>query len=1094
VWLTLSARTSGEATVSSDDVFVSFGVLPPGGSVTYHGRFTQVDQTVSIEAKYDFNAWLWNTADTILGLIPGGSALSQSALGETLNAIKGLNSVLKAANELKAIKTDGWLSIPGHVWAAATELRKIATEDTQAAALQAILARVGINVTQDLLKDLLVVQSIYDELKHIAHTLVFFIVAPDGASIIFEAKYYGAPPIPVPPPPPPRPTPIPTTDSATFLSDITLPDGSVVSPGQALVKTWRVRNSGTSTWGSGYQLAFVGGDRMGAPDSVNLPRSVAPGEEVDISVNMMAPSTGGSYQGNWQMRNAQGVYFGDRMWVRISVPSGPTPTPPPNDGTGDITVQNVEYPSVVTPGQRFRPRITVRVNQGQLLQSRGDMLRNSDGNLYGAWPHVAVVGTVNAGQTYTFEFYENNPITAPSGEGTYESKWRVWRDGNWAGPEITIRFDVRSGGGTRPNPPTLVSPGNWYVSRDGSTPTLCASAPGGLQYFFQIYESHDNHDSGWISSNCWTPPTLGPYGYQWHAKVRNPSNGLESDWSETWHFNIESREPTLDDVRFDPPSPSAAEQVRIYACARDEWEVFVNTATDGSRNGEWKLVEPPFNRGCDPNNPQAWVKWWTLPWEDGLHRIRIRVYKNGQNIVRDDWTYQLYHRKPDSVDLISPKGDIWLNSRTVTFRWKQTVNAQSYSLVVATDPDQQNKVLEQTLDGNQTSFTATFAEDYPSLYWFMGARNDVGFNGWSRAHFGLDRVPPSSAVISLPTVTTETQFVVLWNGSDDRSGIRWYDVQYRDSSRGEWTDWLVNTTSTAAIFSGQAGHTYYFRARALDNAGNLENWPAGDGDTYTKVDPTARPPTPWWNTAYGYKRNLLILNNDTNTLPVGYPVHLHFDNGTSPMASELYNASQSSIKGDDFRIIYNNQTELPRFVQTFQSDRIDIWFDLQAPISPNPGSDNNYQLYYGNALANHPPTTLYDVLPVPSCDSNTVALWSLTEGNGDVAGDVCGRHPGVVYNGQWVSGDFNQPALRFNPSSAAGDPIAPPITGTPDLSVLSLAAYPNPTWRRPGAGRRPQPGQRPHPERLLHRPLRQPPARRPRRLHGQHPLLGRQPH
>jgi hypothetical protein len=66
VWLTLSATVSGGATVNSDDIFVSFGVLPPSASVTYHGSYTQVGQSISILARYDFNAWLWNTADTIL--------------------------------------------------------------------------------------------------------------------------------------------------------------------------------------------------------------------------------------------------------------------------------------------------------------------------------------------------------------------------------------------------------------------------------------------------------------------------------------------------------------------------------------------------------------------------------------------------------------------------------------------------------------------------------------------------------------------------------------------------------------------------------------------------------------------------------------------------------------------------------------------------------------------------------------------------------------------------------------------------------------------------------------------------------------------
>jgi len=484
------------------------------------------------------------------------------------------------------------------------------------------------------------------------------------------------------------------------------------------------------------------------------------------------------------------------------------------------------------------------------------------------------------------------------------------------------------------------------------------------------------------------------------VKVRDPGSGLESGWSETWHFNIESPHPTLDDVRLDPAPPSAADTVRIYACSNGEWEVFVNTATDGSINGEWKLVTPPFRRDCDPNKPENWVNWWTLPWEDGRHRVRFRAFKNGENIVRDDWIYELLHRRPNGVKLINPSHDIWLNDRTVTFRWSSSSRAQNYRLVVATDENLQNQILNQTLDASTTSFTTTFSEDYPSLYWEVYASNNRGTEGSGRSHFGIDRVAPSSSVSLLPPTTVETKFAVQWGGSDDRSGIRWYDIQYRDGERGEWTDWQVGVTQIAAIFSGQPGHTYCFRARAMDNAGNWEPYPGGDGDTCTRVDPGAAPPTAWWNTAYAFKRNLLVLNNDSHSLPVGYPVRLHFDNSTTPTASDLYNASQSSNKGDDFRIVYNNQTELPRFVQTFSSERIDIWFNLQAGIGPSPGSDGtSYQLYYANSNATNPPGDVNDVLP-PGADGNTVGLWHCQEASGNSLIDSSGRgHTGIINNG-----------------------------------------------------------------------------------------------
>jgi murein DD-endopeptidase MepM/ murein hydrolase activator NlpD len=112
----------------------------------------------------------------------------------------------------------------------------------------------------------------------------------------------------------PTPQPPPSSDSATFISDITLPDGSVVSPGQALVKTWRMQNTGSTTWGSGYQLVFISGEQMGG-STMNVP-TTPPGSTVDLSVNITAPTLPGEYWGNWRLRNPNGTYFGPTIWVK----------------------------------------------------------------------------------------------------------------------------------------------------------------------------------------------------------------------------------------------------------------------------------------------------------------------------------------------------------------------------------------------------------------------------------------------------------------------------------------------------------------------------------------------------------------------------------------------------------------------------------------------------------------------------------------------------------------------------------------------------------------------------------------------------------
>jgi len=44
--------------------------------------------------------------------------------------------------------------------------------------------------------------------------------------------------------------------------DITIPDGTVLRPGQPFTKIWRVRNSGTDAWPDDTVMVFVGGDKM----------------------------------------------------------------------------------------------------------------------------------------------------------------------------------------------------------------------------------------------------------------------------------------------------------------------------------------------------------------------------------------------------------------------------------------------------------------------------------------------------------------------------------------------------------------------------------------------------------------------------------------------------------------------------------------------------------------------------------------------------------------------------------------------------------------------------------------------------------------
>ncbi len=105
-----------------------------------------------------------------------------------------------------------------------------------------------------------------------------------------------------------------------YVSDVTIPDGQRLNQGEGFRKTWRVQNTGTCTWTSDYTFGFVSGDQLSGR-TINVPGIVGPGQTVDLSVDMAAPYSNGTFQGNWQMRSPQGYNFGQTIWVKIRVGS-----------------------------------------------------------------------------------------------------------------------------------------------------------------------------------------------------------------------------------------------------------------------------------------------------------------------------------------------------------------------------------------------------------------------------------------------------------------------------------------------------------------------------------------------------------------------------------------------------------------------------------------------------------------------------------------------------------------------------------------------------------------------------------------------------
>jgi hypothetical protein len=104
--------------------------------------------------------------------------------------------------------------------------------------------------------------------------------------------------------------PITRCDAASFVTDVTYADGALVGRGSQFTKIWRLKNTGTCTWTTSYAIVFVSGERFESPAAVSMPGIVAPGQTIDLAVNLVAPSLDGRYRGSWKLRNASGVLFG----------------------------------------------------------------------------------------------------------------------------------------------------------------------------------------------------------------------------------------------------------------------------------------------------------------------------------------------------------------------------------------------------------------------------------------------------------------------------------------------------------------------------------------------------------------------------------------------------------------------------------------------------------------------------------------------------------------------------------------------------------------------------------------------------------------
>ncbi len=117
-------------------------------------------------------------------------------------------------------------------------------------------------------------------------------------------------------------------NNLVFVRDVTVPSGTKLKPGEDFGKTWKVANVGTCDWMYQYAIVLISGDAMSGK-TTKLGRVVTAGHWGELTVEMGAPKSPGTYTAYWRLSDADGNPFGASLPVSIVVSSAPDPTNTP---------------------------------------------------------------------------------------------------------------------------------------------------------------------------------------------------------------------------------------------------------------------------------------------------------------------------------------------------------------------------------------------------------------------------------------------------------------------------------------------------------------------------------------------------------------------------------------------------------------------------------------------------------------------------------------------------------------------------------------------------------------------------------------------
>jgi len=264
-------------------------------------------------------------------------------------------------------------------------------------------------------------------------------VVANGISAVFTLPIMDSTPSPAP-----YVLTMPTSsacvDSAMFISDVTIPDNTILTPNTPFTKIWRLKNTGTCPWDGNYLVAYISGSTMSQqPGYWILPQGqiVSPGQTLDVSVGMTSPVENGSYTSFWGLKKADGGFMpiqgganGNSFYVKVKVNNGGV--------EGKITSQSISIELEQGSGEICTANSTYFVHASI----------SADGPTTAAYEIGSTAGQIPAGY---FQTSPTGPVSLyVTGTLTFDQAGTKTIDYRFVGPypysnDITVNLRVNGG-------------------------------------------------------------------------------------------------------------------------------------------------------------------------------------------------------------------------------------------------------------------------------------------------------------------------------------------------------------------------------------------------------------------------------------------------------------------------------------------------------------------------------------------------------------------------------------------------------------------------------------------------------------------------